>query len=155
MNGKKSGSDLLVQLAPIALIGFIGFKLYDKFFGDPNADKVKLTVDQVKTEIQKKEDAGELPTFTQTQYNTFADTLSAAMEGMGTDETTIYRVMAKMTTLLDVMKLVSAFGVRTYHEFLWIEEQYNLGQWFQNELGASEMKKLNKILSDKKINFQF
>lgn len=115
----------------------------------------KKTQSQVNTEVQKEEQAGAQPTYSNSVYMAMADSLQAAMFDAGTDEGRIFGVIEKMKSKIDILKLISAFGIRTYRVFGWSQGEYNLGQWFTEELSASELSTVNGILATNKIPYQF
>lgn len=103
---------------------------------------------------QKGEEAayiakGQSKTFTSSQYSQFADKLDQAMRGPGTNEDAIFVVFNAMKNDLDVLALESAFGMRAG---AWQWSEYDLGTWLRDELGSSDMQRLNALLSQKGIN---
>src|SRR5690606_4840034 len=90
---------------------------------------------------------GQSKTYTNAQYNGYADDLYIAMDGMGTDEDTIGTVFQKMQNDLDVIALNNAFGVR---------DGYDLKTWLRGDLSPSDMNKyVNNILRQKGITKTF
>jgi uncharacterized protein YuzB (UPF0349 family) len=85
-------------------------------------------------------------TYQLSYYGIWAKDLFNAMDGMGTNEQVIYDVFKKMQTKDDVLQLITAFGV---------EDEETLTQWIVSELGDSERATLNRLLTDKNINYQF
>jgi hypothetical protein len=85
-------------------------------------------------------------TLTQTQLNTFASSLYAAMDGVGTDEDKIYNVFRAMGTRSDVLQLIKTFGVK---------DGETLTEWLNGDLSSKEIDKINSILANNNINYQF
>lgn len=85
-------------------------------------------------------------TLTQTQLNTFASSLYAAMDGAGTDEDKIYNVFRAMGTRSDVLQLIKTFGVK---------DGETLTEWLNGDLSSKEIDKINNILANNNINYQF
>ena len=85
-------------------------------------------------------------TLTQTQLNTFASSLYAAMDGAGTDEDKIYNVFRAMGTRSDVLQLIKTFGVK---------DGETLTEWLNGDLSSKEIDKINSILANNNINYQF
>lgn len=112
----------------------------------------KDTADQVDNELNE---SGLTLSYPLSNYNLMADQLQSAMFDAGTDENTIYQVMGKLKNAKDLLQLIKAFGIRTYYQFGWPQGNYNLGQWFQEEINSSEKDKVNQILSSKGITFAF
>ena len=84
-------------------------------------------------------------TLTQTQLNTFASSLYAAMDGLGTDEDKIYNVFRAMGTRSDVLQLIKTFGVK---------DGETLTEWLYGDLSSKEIDKINSILANNNINYQ-
>jgi len=107
------------------------------------------------SEIKELENAGEVASYTQSQYAAFADALFAAMDGFGTDEDAIYNIFYKMNNKIDVLKLIDAYGVRNKAVLTWFSSSTNLNDSLKDELSASELSKLNGILQSKGIDYSF
>lgn len=112
----------------------------------------KDTADQVDQELDQ---SGLSLTYAISNYSLMADQLQSAMFDAGTDEDTIYQVMQKLKNPKDLLQLIKSFGLRTYYQFGWPQGNYNLGQWFQEELTSGEKDKVNQILSANGINYAF
>ena len=89
--------------------------------------------------------SGEKLSYSESQYKSFADKLYVAMKGLSTDTTAIYSVFNAMNNKADVLKLVTAFGVR---------DGETLTAWLGGEWRLS-VAKLNEILMLKGIDYQF
>ncbi len=76
----------------------------------------------------------------------YANQLYKAMKGPGTDEDVIYDVFGKMNTDDDVLELIMIFGTK---------KDDTLPQWIQSELTTKERERLNNILTNKFIAYQF
>lgn len=83
---------------------------------------------------------------TQMQLNTYASSLYAAMDGPGTDEDKIYNVFRAMGTRSDVLQLIKTFGVK---------DGETLTEWMYGDLSSKEIDKINTILANNNINYQF
>jgi hypothetical protein len=73
-----------------------------------------------------------------------AQQLMAAMDKMGTDGESIFRVMQRLTTKDDLAALIKAFGVHRY--YLWGRSEkrgayLNLTEWLKQELSSSAFNK--------------
>lgn len=136
----------------IALAGAAGFALY-KLFKKPPPETV--TQAKVEDEIKKSESDGVVPTYGNSQYNIFADSLAAAMFDVGTNTDTLYSVIGRMKKNIDVLKLIAAFGIRPYYWFGWKQGDYNLSQWFAEELNAGNYERVNAILQANNVQYRF
>lgn len=84
----------------------------------------------------------------ESQYNVFAKSLISAMDGLFTDEETIFDVFKKMKTIDDVLQLQVAFSDVE-------DENESLSEWLHGDLSSSEIKTLNNILTEKQIVYSF
>lgn len=75
-------------------------------------------------------------------YNAFY----GGLFGWGTDEDAVYEVFNRINNQADLYKLIAVYGTR---------ENMTLDQAIVSELNNSELKKLNTILANKGINYQF
>lgn len=91
---------------------------------------------------------GVSPTYMDSQYIIFANALYSAMNGWGTDEVAVGKIMYRMKNDLDVNKLINAFGTK---------EGDDLSSWFTAEFDAEEDKDMyvNAPLRANKIKTQF
>lgn len=97
-------------------------------------------------ELNKTIDSANL-SYTDDQYDVFAQKLYNALNGWGTDEETIQSVFAQMNTRDDVLKLISTFGIK---------DGETLSEWLSGDLSQSDMDKyVNNVLQVKSINYSF
>jgi hypothetical protein len=76
------------------------------------------------------------------QYLNFAESLFTAMDGVGTNETSIKRVMEQMKTYDDVLALIQAYGKRKWSKWeLWDinPKPMTLAEALESELSATEI----------------
>lgn len=95
-------------------------------------------------------ETGENPTLSSASYTAYANQLYNAfrqhMFGWGTDEDAIYNVFSQMNNTSDVYKLIKVFGTK---------DGKTLEVYIRSELNNRELRKLNTILSNKGIAYQF
>ena len=144
---KLDTQDKYVKYGLIAGGLFVGYKLIQWFAG--NSNSVAAATNEVKVLTSK----GVKPTYPDSSYTQWASAIvSAGFNTLGTDEQAIYAIFRKMINDLDVAKLIVAFGNQRV-EFSF--QSAPLGAWLASELSSDEMAVVNKILSDKKIKYQF
>jgi len=102
-------------------------------------------VTQEKDELSALKAGGVQVSYSQSQFNTFADKLHQAMKGPGTNTTNVYAVFNAMNNKADVLELIKAFGVR---------DKDNLVEYMSKEWLLS-IPNINKILATKGIDYQF
>jgi len=100
---------------------------------------------------------GQIPTYSESQFNGWADSLYTAMDGFGTDEDTIKSVFHYMQNKADVLKLIKSFGIRkrVYNAFVVAGDDLNLNQWLTEEVTTETLAEINNELKTKNINYTF
>jgi hypothetical protein len=91
------------------------------------------------------------------QYLNFAESLYTAMDGVGTNEAGIKRVMDQMKTYDDVLALIQAYGKRKWSKWeIWDlnPKPLTLAEALESELSASE---INTFVNNplRKTQYQF
>lgn len=93
---------------------------------------------------------GETFTLSESEIRNLANKLEQAFYGnvfgWGTDENAVYEVFNRINNGADLRKLISVYGTR--HDM-------TLNQAIVDELGRSELNKVNTILSNKGIDYAF
>lgn len=113
------------------------------------------TSEQIDKEAAAAENQGIKLSYPLSNYNIWADTLQAAMFDAGTNESAIFSIFRKLKNPRDLLQLVKAFGTRAYYSFGWKQGDYNLAQWFNEELSESEIDEINSILKSNNIIYAF
>ena len=150
----SKGVIAIIAVGGVALIGYTVYKKISKTQQEKDAEESLRDVNKDISDISKNQK----PSFVQSQYGAFADSLFEAMSGLGTDNSAIEEIFGKMKNTLDVLKLVQAFGIRIYTDdrvFFFNTKQMNLNQWISAELSNKEKNKLNNLLASKGIKYQF
>lgn len=97
-----------------------------------------------------EEQTGQTPTLSTAYFYSFSTQLYNAFNqhwfGLGTDEDAVYNVFNQLNNTADVYKLIQVFGTK---------DGKTLDAWIRSEFSRSELKKLNSILSNKGIYYQF
>lgn len=162
MNPAALLKNKMVQRVLLLLAILVILFLFYKFFG-----KIKNDIVDSKIKKQHKKDLNNLlsehtsdpggivtsnvKTYDQAQYNLMADGLYRAMDGLGTDEDTIYAILSRLRTEADWYELVSAFGNKK-SSFPFSSFEDSLQGWLSDELGGSDKTKINTLLG--KFNVQ-
>lgn len=90
---------------------------------------------------------GRTVSYSDSQFNSFADILYTAMNGVGTDEEGVAGIMYKMKNDADVLKLIQIFGQK---------DGYTLAEWIASEFSQEDKSfYINGILAKKGISFRF
>lgn len=107
----------------IAVVGtgvtvVVGVKVYKLVFPSATAKQQKQLVKNVDSEIAAAKTSGLTPSFPDSQYVTFANTIYEGMKYTVSDDYgTVEDTLKKMNNDLDVLKLIKAFGSRQDYTF--------------------------------------
>lgn len=166
--GLPSWSKGVVVVIGVSAIAFIGYTLYRNAKTKKDIKEAGVGAEQAKEELEILKKKGINPTYSKSQYETFAQKLVVAMDSCGTNESSIYAVFEAMKNKSDVLNLIAAFGVRFYqpcpttNPISYVQFQLNnkafgggIGAWLEYDLTSSEIQKINTILSKKGITYQF
>jgi hypothetical protein len=145
MQEKTKQTRMILIAGGVILATILGFVLWRKF---------KKLFQRVGEQVEEKDvvKAAEKAVVTseitkdKTWFESAADRLYRAMEGLGTTEKSIYDVFRQLNTKSDYYQLVATFGVRTGKSGL---KRFtgNLSSWLEHELTAGEIAKCNEILN--------
>lgn len=140
----------IIQIVIVALILFGIYKAY-LFM------KIEKELIEEKTEIQVLEKQGISPTYSNHEYNKWADDLEDAMAGFGTDIDTVYGVYGRMKNNADIIALERAFGLRLSDstDFWlggWGMAPTDLSDWLKGDLSHAELQSLNDQLERQGIS---
>ena len=128
----------IIKIIVIIIAVIVGYHYIKKFIK-------KRKSQQVLNELDQDINVSKL-SYPLSYYGLWAKDLYNAMEGMGTKEQIVYDIFKKLQSKDDVLQLITAFGV---------EDEETLSQWIINDLSDDERDTLNRLLSDKNINYQF
>lgn len=92
-------------------------------------------------------------TFELSNYNDFADRAFTALNGVLTDEESLYVLFGKMRTNSDVLQLIKSYGKRAISWEFWAPK--TLAEGMASEMNNVEIAKVNDVLSRNNITFQF
>lgn len=124
--------------------------------------------EEASKELKELAAKGIVPTYSNSEFESFSLTLQNAMNGCGTDEEAVMNVIRKMRNEADIRKLVESFGVRfyqpcaasqpiSYTRYLLDKETFytSLPGWITYDLTSSEVSQVNSILKSSGINYTF
>ena len=143
----------------IALIGGGGFLIYR--LAKDLGDKIKSLKDikelnQLKDDEKQLQNAGVKYSYTQSQYNIFADKLFSALKGADEDEDMVASVMKQMKNDLDILALIKAYGKRDTAYWGWETHNYDLVTAINAYMSDSEIETyVNKPLAANGVNYRF
>ena len=141
-------------LVVAAVIGGAVYAIYKATKGN---DSTKLP--NVQGDIIDLKKQGQLASYSQGQYDMYANKLKQAFYSYGTDEAAVYAVFGAMKNDLDVAELVKAFGVWKVEGSIWrpldTRGDGDLAAWLTSELDTAEINRVNTILASKGIKYTF
>jgi hypothetical protein len=134
----KIDFNFIIKAGIIILALIFGLVLYNKLVYKTRNKKIINDLEE-DVEVNKL-------SYPLSYYGIWAADIYNAVEGMGTNEQAIFDVFKKMKNKDDVLQLMTAFGVK---------EGETLSQWVIGDLGDDDKATINRLLSDKNINYQF
>ncbi|MDR3047608.1 MAG: hypothetical protein LBU51_08380 [Bacteroidales bacterium] len=140
LNNPKRAIAIVIILIVVVVIYFV-FRTKIKTW----IEEIKNSMDANRALEEEVSATGEKMSFSESQYRNYAQRLYNAMNGIGSNNDAIYSVFNEMRNTADVLKLVSVFGTR---------DGQQLSEWLYSEWFLS-ITKINKILTDKGIAYQF
>ena len=149
-------------------VGVAAYIIYRNAQKNKDLNAANTQGSEADQELNALASQGITPSYSTSQFEGFAQQLVQAMDGCGTDENAVYQVFQAMKSKADVLKLISVFGVRFYQPCVWTspvsyaiwqanDQAYGGGisTWLGYDLSASEIGKINAILSQKGIDYSF
>jgi hypothetical protein len=134
-----------IAIAIIVILAIVVFFIFKKQIKNM-IDGISVKAEANKALNEEIAATGKSPSFAESQYRSYATRLYNAMKGAGTNENTVYAVFNDMSNTADVLKLIAVYGSK---------DNETLPEWLNGDLSASELRKVNAILSGKGINYQF
>ena len=127
----------IVVVGGAVALFFVGKKVYKAVFPSESEKKNKQLLNDVNNEIRNYQQQGQQPSFAESQYETFANTIYNSMRfAAGDDYATVELTMKKMKNNIDVAKLLKAFGKRQDYFFgIPTGDPMDLFTYVQKELG--------------------
>jgi hypothetical protein len=148
-------------IVAVAVVGGIGYLVYKlsklKPTDEEKTDKeeAQQQTSELEVEIKKKP-----LTYPLSQYKTFANGIEEACNEEGTDEEAIYAIFRKIKNNSDYLALMKAWGNPTrfvtpsWYIFYTTGSNFTIPQLLRNDMNASEISKVNQILSNNKVTYR-
>jgi hypothetical protein len=168
----------VVAIGGIAIVYFTTKSFLSRVKDLAKEKKAMETVVEQKNEIKDLEESGMKPSFTDSQYKTWADALQNQFDGCDVSFNDVFSpfssvwkyfnysnsgkklvsIIEKFKNDLDYLKLSTAWGIRTYDQCGWGTgdvENATLSMAVSDELNNLEIDKINDTLSKLKIKYRF
>lgn len=158
----------IVIVGGVAVAGYIVIKIYNNIKASKDKKEAEKLSSDAQKELASLKMRGIKPTYSQSQYVSYSNKIVVALDSCGSDTKAVYNVFEAMKNQADILSLIVAFGVKyyqpcaasspiSYARYLVDDKTFggNLSTWLSYDLSESELAKINKILSDKKINYNF
>lgn len=157
-----------VKIIAVAGIALLGYTIYKRYRHNQEVKEANTAGDLALTELQKLANQGILPSYNDSQYEAFCQSLVQAMNGCGSDLSKIKQVFSQMRNDADAQKLIAQFGVRyiepcwysqadAYAIWLFNDQAYGGGlpTWLSFKLDSGEIGQVNSVLRQNGVNYQF
>jgi len=166
--GLPSWAKGTLAVGGLIIVGFASYTIYKNAIKKRDLQQARKLSEDASKEVAELGKKGIMPSYGQSQYESYVLKLVLAMDGCGTDEQSVYNVFEAMKNKADVLKLISTFGVRFYQPCAatspisyakWLYDNQSFGgalsTWLSYDLTNSEIGNVNNILSKKSIDFKF
>lgn len=136
----------------LAVAGFAVYKLMKNFFGD------KLTPQKAETEISEllaadtSQQVQGTATISSVEASQIATRIKNAWGVMNDDEEAVYTAFRKLHNLADLFLIIEKYG---YYQPNILIQKEDLPTSITKRLTSKEVEKINKILSERGINYAF
>ena len=153
----------VVVVGGAVVVYLVGSRVYRAVFPTEAQRKNRELEKNIDSEISKLQGNGKKASYSDSNYNTFANTIYNSMRfAVGDDYSTVESTLKRMKNDLDVAKLVKAFGVKQDYFFgLPTGDKMDLFTYIQKELGNEyggltnyRVKRINEDWSKKGISYQ-
>jgi hypothetical protein len=153
----------VVVVGGAVVVYLVGSRVYRAVFPTEAQRKNRELEKNIDSEISKMQGNGKKASFSDSNYNTFANTIYNSMRfAVGDDYGTVESTLKRMKNDLDVAKLIKAFGLKQDYFFgLPTGDKMDLFTYIQKELGNEyggltnyRVKRINEDWSKKGISYQ-
>jgi hypothetical protein len=152
----------VVVVGGAVVVYLVGSRVYRAVFPTETQRKNRELEKNIDSEISKLQGNGKKASFSDSNYNTFANTIYNSMRfAVGDDYSTVEATLKRMKNDLDVAKLIKAFGLKQDYFFgLPTGDKMDLFTYLQKELGNEyggltnyRVKRINEDWSKKGISY--
>jgi hypothetical protein len=147
-----------IAVGGLAIVALIGYKIYSAVDNRiKSAGEFKEKKD-IKGELNQLALKGIKPTLGASKLSALANQLQEAFDGYGTDMEIVENAFSSIKNNADLIALMDTYGIRTYSSGRLSSEpdfKGTLSGAIANELDASNIKDVNKILSKNGVTILF
>ncbi len=149
-----------IGIIAVVVVGsavWVGWKVYQKSKDRKDTAEGREEIKEVKGDLKELAKKDIKPSFADSRYQSLANQIQESLDGCGTNEQVVIKAFSEMMNDADVLKLVTAYGVREYDNCGYGTGDFKgtLSQAIVNEMDVSERAKLNKSLAAKGITYTF
>lgn len=149
-----------IAVGALALSTMVGFTIYNKMKQSRLLRDARKEGAAVDDEIAKmKKDKNIVPSLSQSQFESMANALKTAFDGIGTTGGVVERVFNSLKNEADILQLIKTYGIREINSGIYLVPNFKgtLSQALTDEIQNKyfNVNDVNKILSKKGIKFQF
>ena len=137
---------------------YVGYKVYKGFKVAKENQGANQQNQATTDELVQLQSQGQKPTLTKVQQLALANKMFTAMDGYGTDKTTLFQALVSIPTYLDLLGVMQAYGVREISSGTGNPEpnfKGTLSAALVSELSTADLQAINMVLAKKGIKFKF
>jgi hypothetical protein len=167
-NGLPAWAKGVTIVGGLGIAYIIGSKIYKAIAEKAKNKTILEESESAGADLLDLQQQGINPTLSDTQIDSIINSLVEAMNDCGTDENAVLNQFKILNNIADVYLLINRWKIRyyrpcaayqpiSYAKWLWDDKAFgeNLSTWLTYDLTASEINKINNILSEKGIEFKF
>ena len=156
-----------VKVIAVAGVALVGYSVYRSIKRAADEKRANQAAELLGNDLTDLSNQGVNPSYSDSQFEVYCQTLEQAMNGCGANMNMIRSVFHSMQNEADIRKLITQFAVRYYTPCIvsdpfsytiWLVNNKAFGgsliTWLTSDLSSHDLAELNGILSGKGIAFQ-
>ncbi len=160
----------VIAVGGIAIVYFTAKSVFKQIKQKAELEKERKTQIEYKNDLASLKKRGIIPSYTSSQYKSWADKIEKQFSGSDTtfiahyvaggwsgSGGTLKDIIVQFKNDADFASFVDAYGIRTYDQAGWFTGNFtgNIFQAVQDELSRNEIEVLNDYLTKQKITYKF
>lgn len=162
----------VVVVGGMTILYVVGNAVYKRIQRASSDAEEQEKLNRVKSELESKKKQGLVPSFSDVQFNNFADAAQNAFVNCRVDVIPcptyipfcwsnsgkeFYAIIKQMKNDVDFLKLQETFGIRTISKQFWCggDIRMNLPTLVKDQLNNQEIKTINNTLADNGITYRY
>jgi len=150
----------VVVIGGIAIVYFTSKQLIARIKGQSEAKKMRESIITQENELKNKLDTGLRLSYPNSQYQSWANQIAnefAGCDPLNASFGKFVNILGALKNDADFLKLSTSFDIKTYDQCgLWNGDfKGTLAEAVNDEFNNNDLLKINKLLRDRKITYQF